>query len=152
MLQPARSPGWMRKLSATVNRALQPMEPIALLSWQWDEPRKRGDYWLISMYPTPTEIVGGREDGRVFVGPFALDLAPVVAEFDSMPTIRWFMTDAVGQEMGDLGGPMVQFIGLIKRRLVCFQFYGLPPMGEPATMVIDKNTGEFRDHMGLPSI
>lgn len=47
------------------------------------------DGFWIKVYPIPSEIYGGSEDGKRVVYRFRMELSLLVREFDAMPSVTW---------------------------------------------------------------
>lgn len=96
-----------------------PMGPLGLRYWQEE------DFWEVSVYPTPVELVGGAHDGEVVVPGFRLDLDQFRQEFDSVVATGW---NALGLNRPE--GPHVYVEGVFQGREIYLQVLAYAPQDE----------------------
>ena len=70
---------WFTELSDRIAECATWDDPIADFTFRG---YKESEYWMMIVYPDPVEVVGGVDDGAVFVPTFELDLLEIIGMFD----------------------------------------------------------------------
>jgi hypothetical protein len=120
---------WLDNLLEAVSTCIEadaPMGPLGL-RYGVDE-----DFWDISVYPTPVELVGGAHDGAVVIPGFRLDLERFRSLFEKVKDFGW---NALG--LTDPEGPYVYVEGVYDGRTVFVQVLASPPEDEEPGLKFD---------------
>jgi hypothetical protein len=117
---------WLNDLLEAVSACIEADAPMGPLGLRYDVD---ADFWDISVYPTPVELVGGAHDGEVVVPGFRLDLERFRSLFETIQDFGW---NALG--LGDPEGPYVYIEGMYDGREVFVQMLASPPEDEEPTL------------------
>lgn len=131
-------PSWIAELADRVAAGIQGFELLSPLACHIHH-NDALDQWELSLFPSATEIVGGRYDGLRTTSRFALDLATVYDAFDTISAFHW-QAQRISDD-DDLG-PHVSIEGTVGDHLVWVRVLATPPARfEPGRSL---NTAENR--------
>ena len=77
---------WMESLIEIVANCMEPHNELGPLAYRW---RNEGDSWVIWVYPTLGELVGGAADGTVVSPGFSLDVQELSTAFEELKDVHW---------------------------------------------------------------
>jgi hypothetical protein len=94
---------WVLHLVEAVSACMMADSPMGPLGCHFSNEEEK---WLIDVYPTTVEVVGGKLDGEVLDPGFSLDLEQLRNLFDRVDAMHW---QSLG--LSDAEGPMVAIEG-----------------------------------------
>ena len=127
----AEAPQWLTSLVDAVGNCMEAHCASGPLGFSW---RQEDDFWEISVYSTPGEIVGGAQDGAVIVPGFSLDVQELMLSFESVADLHW-RSQAFGPH--DNLGPHVSIEGVSQGRQVWLQVLAEAPDDEEPRFKVD---------------
>ncbi len=142
-----KTPQWLQRIVNSTQKAWEFIEPAGVLGCRWQPARQNNDAWLLEVYPTATEVLGGRNDGEIYSAAFNLDLAAVLALYTETSSVLWGYPAPVPSARmveGDLYGPTLTIDGFVGRRHVKLIIYAWSPHKMEATALYNELTGEIR--------
>jgi hypothetical protein len=122
-------PGWLDELLEVVAGCVEAESPMGPLGMRYHEEY---GFWEIHIYPTPVELVGGAQDGRVVLPGFSLDLIELQAAFDEVEAFGW---NALGLNHPE--GPHVSIEGVFQGHEVYMQVLAGAPEDEEPGLKLD---------------
>ncbi len=127
----AEAPQWLTSLIDAVGNCMEAHCASGPLGFCW---RQEDDFWEISVYSTPGEIVGGAQDGAVIVPGFSLDMQGLMAAFEKVADLHW-----IAQSFGphDNLGPHVSIEGVYQGHEVWLQVLAEAPEDEEPGFKVD---------------
>ena len=141
-LQGGKPPAWMRRVLDAVSKGFSPEASCGPLGYVWIPPDEYSDEpWKVAVFPTPIEVLGGRNDGAIILPGFRVDLMHVIDSFDNFPQITW---RAPSEYTGELDGPCVGFVGKLKKVKLELFIFDEPPNGFKPTVLYDQIKNEIR--------
>jgi len=121
-------PGWLALLVDIVATSMEFDGPAGPLGIQWGQD---DDRWLVTVYPTPVELVGGATDGEVVSPGFSLDLDHLQKAFLRLDTSGW---NALGLTAPD--GPHLYLEGNFQDHEVLLRILAEAPEDEGPGMKV----------------
>jgi len=120
---------WPYQLLGEVANAIEAENMMGPLGCRYGE---EDGFWMIDIYPTPVELVGGAVDGEVVSPIFSLDVEALRAVFDQVDAFQW-------QPMvcSDDDGPRLVVEGVYQGREVLLQVLAYAPEGEEPGIKVD---------------
>lgn len=79
-------PQWLSEFADKIAVCLQPLEKMPPVGCHF---AYHGGTWEVSLFVSPTEVVGGQFDGERYPGLFVLDLIDVLQVFDVVESAGW---------------------------------------------------------------
>ncbi|MCA8997038.1 MAG: hypothetical protein KDA80_08630 [Planctomycetaceae bacterium] len=79
-------PGWLKRLTECICEHLHPLENDFPLGCHYTQV---GDTWEVSLFFSPTEIVGGEYDGERITCPFVVNILDLMHVFDLVEEMTW---------------------------------------------------------------
>ena len=127
-LETSLAPQWIEDLVGAVSVCLSVHSPMGPLGYRYlpDE-----EWWILLVYPTPVELLGGAEDGAQMVTGFTLEVRDLLAVFSDIEAIHW-QTQSFGDH--DLLGPHLSIEGVYQDHQVWLQVLAEPPEDEEPQM------------------
>lgn len=127
-------PHWLKEVCETACAAFDLGAP-GHIGWRTVEEDKSWEAWV---YPTRTELVGGRNDGEeVTSGHRSVDLSEILEGFDEPPHVEWcHYTDQI---------PEVSIEGKVEGHDLWLHILEEAPEDVEPTMRFDVNTGTWED-------
>lgn len=123
-------PEWLNSLAETVAESLVEAAGSSLAAHVQSGADGLGEPMdEVSFFYGATETVGGPKDGKRTHAPFWLDLAPLVAAFDSVDEFSW---QALPMGPDDDFGPHVAVEGMFRGRPVRVRVLAISPKQFPA--------------------
>jgi len=123
-------PDWLNSLAETVAECLVAVTPSSLAAHVQEGADDSGEPMdEVSFFYGATETIGGPKDGKRTHSPFWLDLAPLVAAFDSVDEFTW---QAASMGPDDDFGPHVAIEGAFHGRPVRVRVLATSPKQFPA--------------------
>ena len=101
------------------------------LAFRW---RQEDDFWELTVYLTPVELVGGAVDGAVVYPAFSLDVQGLCSAFEELAAIRW---NAHAFAPHDWTGPHISIEGVYRGHHVYLQVLSDPPEDEEPGLKVD---------------
>jgi hypothetical protein len=120
---------WLDDLLEAVSACVEADAPMGPMGLRYGVEE---DFWDISVYPTPVELVGGAHDGAVVIPGFRLDLESFRSLFEEVKDFGW---NALG--FTDPEGPYVYIEGIYGSREVFVQVLAAPPEDEEPGLKLD---------------
>jgi hypothetical protein len=116
-------PDWLVEMANQVAQAIEGFELLAPIgSHVWFNEML--DQWELSVFPSATEVLGGRFDGKRNDSRFSLDIALVLGAFDTVSQVRW-QSHRLGED--DELGQHISVEGTVKDNLVWLRVLATPP-------------------------
>ena len=127
----AEVPQWLASLIDAVGNCMESHCTSGPLVFRW---RQEDDFWEIAVYSTLGEVVGGVEDGAIFVPGFSLDVQELMSVFDEVANLSWH-----SQSFGphDNLGPHVSMEGVDQGHEVGLQVLAEAPEDEEPGFKVD---------------
>ncbi len=79
-------PGWLKRLTGCVCETLSPIANSAPIGCHYHPV---GDTWEVSLFFSPTEIIGGEFDGQRIACLFVADVLELIHVFDVVEQMSW---------------------------------------------------------------
>ncbi len=126
---PEDAEAWLDELVEAVAGCMEAGSPMGPLGIRYGED---DGMWLIDLYPTPVELIGGAVDGEVVAPVFSLDIEQLRGMFDRIDAVAW-------QSLGFLAGegPHVSVEGVYQGHEVFIQVPAYAPEEEEPGMKLD---------------
>lgn len=118
-------PDWLALLADQVATVVVAVDLLAPLACHYCQD---GDLWELTLFASPTEIVGGSQDGRVCPSRFHLDVKGLLELFDEVDSAYW-QAQGLGRE--DEVGPHFGIEGSYDGHRVWLRLPALPPKRFP---------------------
>ncbi|MCC7424100.1 MAG: hypothetical protein IT428_27865 [Planctomycetaceae bacterium] len=116
-------PDWLVEVANQVAQAIEGFELLAPIgSHVWFNVML--DQWELTVFPSATEVLGGRFDGKRNDSRFSLDIALVLDAFDTVSQVRW-QSHRLGED--DELGQHISVEGTVKDNLVWLRVLATPP-------------------------
>lgn len=125
----ASVPAWLQALVEAVCGHLSADTAMGPMGFRCLE---EDGFWMVLLYPTPVELLGGAHDGAVVAPGFTLDLEGLREEFDEVIAFSW---QALGFPDGP--GPHVSIEGMRQGHKVFVEILAHPPDDEEPGMRLD---------------
>jgi hypothetical protein len=116
-----RLPDWLKILVDLVVDCIEVESPAGPLGVRWG---RDDDFWEVTIYPTPVELVGGAVDGEVVTPGFTLDLERLRTAFTRLDAFGWNAL-GLGQD-----GPCIQLEGDFMARQLFLRVLAQAPQDE----------------------
>ncbi len=126
---PEDAEAWLDELVEAVAGCMEAGSPMGPLGIRYGE---EDGMWLIDLYPTPVELVGGAVDGEVVAPGFSLDIEQLRGLFDRIDAVAW---QSLGFPAGE--GPHISVEGVYQGHEVFIQVLAYAPEGEEPGMKLD---------------
>ena len=126
---PSDPPPWFDNLIESVAGNLTGDSPAGPLGMRY---REEDDFWEISIYPTPVELLGGAHDGEIVIPGFSLDIEGLRSVFAEIRDMGWNSLGLLGNE-----GPYVWVEGIFQGHEVYVQILADSPEDEEPGMKFD---------------
>ena len=107
--------------------------PMGPLGYRWGE---EDQFWEITVYPTPVELVGGATDGALVSPGFSLDLRELWFAFDEITDTNW-CAQAHGPH--DAEGPHISIEGMYQGHHVFLRVLSEAPYDEEPGLRLDSS-------------
>ena len=147
-----REPGWIIPFVKRYRQSLRPLAPIGGIGYRWLEPHSPNnptDWHVLSLFPAPNEVYGGKHDGRKTVAGFEINVTKMIALYCTVEALCWHSPVRYN---GDLDSPSVTIRGLSDGMPVWLRLFSVPPPDEAVALQIDASTGEHWSKSGIPQI
>lgn len=125
------TPRWLEDFVAVITDQMTADSPMGPLKIQCGQEE---GFWEVVVSPTPIELVGGAQDGKVVMPGFSLDMEGLRAAFDSVAAMGW---QSLGLALDD--GPYVFVEGVCAGNDVYLQVMAFPPENDEPSMKLDVN-------------
>ena len=86
----SQAPAWMEALIDVVSGCMEVHHVMGPLGFRWSEDDQ---FWEITVYPTPIELVGGAADGELVPPGFSLRLQELWSSFEEVTDVNWCAYD-----------------------------------------------------------
>ena len=126
-------PAWVEELVDLVAGCMEAHSPAGPLGYWYSN---EGDLWVLAVYPTPVEIVGGAYDGELVTPGFNLDLEELRSSFERITDLGWS-----SQALSDADAPYVWIEGVYLGNQVFMQILSYPPESEEPGLKLDTTQG-----------
>ncbi|NUQ65229.1 MAG: hypothetical protein HUU20_22410 [Pirellulales bacterium] len=120
---------WIRRLVAAVADCIDADSAMGPLGYRYFDDH---GCWMIDLYPTPVELIGGAADGEIVAPGFALDLDQLQSAFDEIDAFSWSSLGFPHDE-----GPRVIVEGVYDGRDVFLQILAYAPEDEEPGMKLN---------------
>lgn len=126
---PTKVPPWMANLlhAAAKNMTFYGKNFFGYRAYGLDD-----QFWL-KVYPIPSEIYGGKDDGKRITYRFRVELLPILREFNGMPQVAW-----------DTDAREVVVHGRVQGNNMVLRIMENPPDDQDADQVINTVNGGTR--------
>jgi len=114
---------WLQHLVRAVADVMEVDSPTGPLGCRY---LKEDGHWLVDIYPTPVELVGGAVDGEVVVAGFTLSVEGLREAFDRLDELAWRPIPFPSEDEG----PKLIVDGVFREQQVSLQILAYPPEGE----------------------
>ncbi len=119
----ATPPAWLALFG---NRIAQHMHAIDMLAPIGCHFQLEEQIWVVTLFCSSTEIVGGERDGESTYSRFSLDVQAVASEFEQVEAIEW-QNDPEG-DLDDLG-THIGIMGQLEGTRIWLRILSKPPRG-----------------------
>ena len=116
-------PTWLVEL---IDRAAGLFEPLMSVSRVGFDCWPTEEHWVVYLFLGDTEIIGGRDDGRLDPPDFHLDLLGLIELFDDIQSSRWTVFPVAGDEVGD-DRSFVSLTARYQGNPVCLRLLSIAP-------------------------
>ena len=127
----SEAPVWLESLVDAVANNMEPHSELGPLTFCW---RQEDDDWVLMVYPTPGEVIGGADDGAIVAPGFSLDLQALISGFEELVDVHW-RAQAFGPH--DEQGQHISVEGLYQGHQVYLQVLAEAPEGEEPGFEVD---------------
>jgi hypothetical protein len=121
----------MESLVDKVSECMEPHNVMGPLGYRWQE---EDQFWTISVYPLPVELVGGDVDGEIVSPGFSLDLQELMSAFKELEDFHWC---AHAFSPYDLDGPHISFEGMYQGHHIYLEILSDAPEDEEPGLELD---------------
>ena len=125
------TPEWLEALVDSVSSCMQPHNLLGPLGYRWGD---EDDFWEVTIYPTPTELVGGAEDGAIVAPGFSLNVQKLCSVFEELEDVCW-LAQAFGPH--DEYGQHLSVEGVYEGHQIFLQILSEAPAGEEPHLRVD---------------
>ncbi len=133
-----RAPKWIREIVTTVQDCMEPTGPMAPLAFRISKDQEG---YLLCVYPRINELLYGKQDGRLVVPGFRLNICRLMNIFDDMPAVEW---ETPTDYSGRFDGPCMAMSGLVNDKELELLVFDQPPPGAKVGLLVDWQKGEAR--------
>ncbi len=119
------APAWLVSLVDHVVNCMEASAPAGSVGYRWRNDDD--EFWEVSVYSTPVELVGGAVDGEIVYSLFSLDLQGLSSCFEKVADFRW-QAHVFGPH--DPEGPSVCIEGVYQGHHVSLRVLSEPPEDE----------------------
>jgi hypothetical protein len=138
-----QDPLWLQALIELVDRCTIPLNLMGPLGYRWLEPGSLNNpnpFWIIGVYPTPSEAYGGCHDGEKLYPGFTVNVGRLINGFSELEDLVWNNPTVYD---GDLDGPEIAIKGYFTDVLVLLRIFHIPPSDEDPTLVVNLANGDW---------
>lgn len=139
MAHPPKAPKWVLELVDLVIENLDPCDELGAAGFQY-EAATDGDPGLVRVFPTPTEFLGGANDGGTFTTGFEFKISEIAELFEEYPVITFISPTTWGDS--DFDGPCITFFGTYRGEELTLSIFSEAPEYVDPTLKLNALTGE----------
>lgn len=116
-------PTWLVEL---IDRAADLFEPLMSVSRVGFDCWPTEEHWMIYLFLGDTEVIGGRDDGRLDPPDFRFDLLGLIDLLDDVQDSHWMVFPVAGDENGD-DRSFVSLTASYQGNPVCLRLLSISP-------------------------